>query len=360
MRLVPFLPFASLALLGACGETITVSDDIDLTWDFAVTPLDRFDSDLHVPYVRGTEATLRVSSDDDDRRFDGWTLESSDEGVLRIGETSVSTYNMSARGQAVGEGLALVTVRDRGGEVVGRAEVEVLTPDRIVLEAHGYLIQDRPEDAEIDDARIIADGTATYHVRYFRGGTELHGNGVLSAVTPAGITAEPRTSFLFEDREWLTLHTTAPGTYAIELAADGATVEARTIEVVPASAVADVVILSESERKAEDGEWLVLLAQAYDNMGRRIFGIAYDWEVDGARQTEAGDLYRYEFKEGARRSVKASTAGHSDSVTIQSENGYVDSSNEIGCQAGGATGGGAGLVAALGMLGRRRRRRTVA
>jgi hypothetical protein len=339
--------------LAACGETITVSDDIDITWDFELTPFDRFDSELHVPYVRGTATTLHVSSDDDDRRFGGWTVESSDPGVFLLAAPSSDQYSLRAEGTAMAEGIAVITVRDTDGDVRGRTEVEVLQPDRIVLEAHGYLIMDRDDEAPIDEARIIENGTATYHVRYFRGNRELHGNGVLSAIVPAGITAEPRTSFLFENREWLTLHTTTPGTFTIDLAADGESVETRTVEVVPASAVADVAIIAESERGADDGDWLVLLAQAYDSAGRKIFGIDFDWMVDGTMQTESGDLYRYKFKDGAHQNVMAKTGAHSDSVTIQSEKGYVDSTNNIGCQAGG----GAGLAAAAGMLGLRRRRR---
>ncbi|MDX2093179.1 MAG: hypothetical protein SFX73_35375 [Kofleriaceae bacterium] len=350
----PFRLSCLVALsLAACGETITVSDDIDITWDFELTPFDRFDSELHVPYVRGTATTVHISSDHDDRRFGGWTVESSDPSVFELAATSHDEYSLKAPGTAMAEGVSVLTIRDASGDVRGRTEVEVLQPDEIVLEAHGYLIMDRDDEAPIEEARIVENGTATYHVRYFRGGRELHGNGVLSVATPVGITAEPRTSFLFENREWLTLQTTTPGTFSIDLAADGEAVEVRTVEVVPESAVADVAIIAESERGADDGDWLVLLAQAYDSAGRRIFGIDYDWMVDGTMQTESGDLYRYEFKDGADRNVMARIGNHSDSVTIHSEKGYVDSTNNIGCQAGG----GAGLAAAAGMLGLRRKRR---
>lgn len=44
-------------------------------------------------------------------------------------------------------------------------------------------------------------------MRYLRGDRELHGNGVLSIDQPAGIVATPRLTFLFENREWLTLGT---------------------------------------------------------------------------------------------------------------------------------------------------------
>jgi hypothetical protein len=37
--------------LGACSPTYTMTDDIDLSWDFVLTPT-KFGDDLHSPYVR--------------------------------------------------------------------------------------------------------------------------------------------------------------------------------------------------------------------------------------------------------------------------------------------------------------------
>jgi uncharacterized protein (TIGR03382 family) len=359
-RLCPLLP---LVFVAACGEEINMSDDIDLTWDFKLTPFDTFDADMHTPYVRGTSVGIDVTSSDSDRSFTGWTLETSDEGVFRFDHdplqdpdgTNLSDAYQS--GTAVGEGTAMLTVRDEHGDVVGGTEIEVYVPDRVVLEAHGYLIQGRDDEAEIDDVRMLADGAATYLVRYFRGDRELHGNGVLSAITPADLVAEPRTSFLFENREWLTLHSSVPGAFTVDLAADGVPLGTRAVEVVPEADIAFVRVETPSERGHDDGDPLVLLAQAYDAQERRIFGIDYNWTVDGLAQTGLGDLYRYDFKKDSPQQVTASRGGKSDTVTIHSDYGYVDSSNNVGCQAGG--GGGAGTafgVLAFAALGRRRRR----
>ena len=97
------------------------------------------------------------------------------------------------------------------------------------------------------------------------------------------------------------------------------------------------------------------LAQSYDTKGRRIVGVDFDWDVDGVRETADGDLYRYEFKSGKHVMVTANRAGHSDSAEIQSNGGFVDSSNRIGCA---ATGGSGALVAlaVIGLVVRRRRR----
>lgn len=353
-RLCRLLP---LVFVAACGEEINLSDDIDLTWDFRITPFDTFDADMHTPYVRGTSVGIDVTSSDSDRTFAGWTLESSDEGVFRLDASSgANLADAYERGTAVGEGTAVLTVRDADGDVVGRTEIEVYVPDRVVLEAHGYLIQGRDDEAEIDDVRMLADGAATYLVRYFRGDRELHGNGVLSAITPADLVAEPRTTFLFENREWLTLHSSAPGAFTLDLAADGVPLGTRTVDVVPESDIALVRVETPSERGHDDGDPLVLLAQAYDAHERRIFGIDYNWTVDGLPQAGLGDLYRYNFKKDSPQQITASRAGKSDTVTIHSDYGYVDSSNELGCQAAG----GGGVATAFGVLafaalGRRRR-----
>lgn len=345
---------AALAAPG-CTADVTLTDSIDLTWDFAT--LERFDDELHSPYVRGATMRLHVYADDDDTSFAGWTITSSDPAVFLVEDVRADAGGMNAQGSALGEGIATLTVRDEDGDVVGHGLAEVLVPDRVELEAHGYLIIGDDAGARVGDPTMIEDGTATFLVRYFHGDRELHGNGVLSATAAPGLTAEPRTSYFFEDREWLTLRTQAAGTGALELFADGVAVGARTVTVVPEAAIADVEILAQAERGHEDGDWLVMLAQAYDAAGARVFGIDFAWDVDGVEQVSDGDLYRYELLRGAHRMVTARKAGHSASVMIQSANGYVDSSNEVGCSAASPRSLVPGLaLIALGLLARRRRR----
>ncbi len=210
-----------LALVGACGPTYSMTDDIDLTWDFALTPR-RFDDNLHSPYVRGAAVTVFAHSSDDGEDLQGWSIESSDPAVFRIdGAVASGDRDLAMRGQAVGEGTATLTLLDPRGHAVGHGVAEVRLPDAIELDAHGSLILGRDDEAQVAEARVLAGGAATYLVRYFQGGRELHGNGVLSADVPAGVTAEPRTTFLFENREWLTLDTTSVGTGSVQLIADG-------------------------------------------------------------------------------------------------------------------------------------------
>jgi MYXO-CTERM domain-containing protein len=342
---------------GACTPSYTMTDDIDLTWDFTLTP-SKFGDDLHSPYVRGTRVALFAHSSDKEPNFRGWSIETSDPAVFRIDDSAADPdgHGLAAHGQAVGEGTAELRLLDDRGHEVGRGLAEVRVPDRVELDAHGSLILGRDDEAAVAEARVVAGGEATYLVRYFREGRELHGNGVLTGVPPAGVTAQPRTTFLFENREWLTLGATAAGSGALQLLADQVPVASVPMVVVPESAMADVVVLTQPENGHKDGDWLAALAQAYDADGERIFGVEYAWNVNGVAQGGDGDLYRYRFKQGLFAMVQARRGEHIDGAMIQSDQGFVDSTNKIGCSAGG---GGSLVVglAALGLVGVGRRRR---
>jgi MYXO-CTERM domain-containing protein len=334
-----------------------MTDDIDLTWDLTLTPR-RFEDNLHAPYVRGALVTLYARSSDDGDDLRGWTIESSDPEVFRIDAVVPSTgRELVMRGQAVGEGTARLTLRNGDGDAMGAGVAEVMVPDRVELDAHGSLILGRDDEAAVREARVLVGGEATYLVRYFRGGRELHGNGVLAVEPPAGVTGQARTTFLFENREWLTLGATAEGAGTLRLFADGAPAGELVVVGVPEAAIADVVVLTQGEGGHEDGDWLAALAQAYDAAGERIFGVDYAWDVGGAQQLGDGDLYRYQFRSGRYEMVRAQRGTHSDAAMIQSSGGFVDSTNNVGCAAGGGGGSLAVGLAALGLIAGRRRRR---
>jgi MYXO-CTERM domain-containing protein len=344
----------------ACGPTYSMTDDVDLTWDFTLTPR-RFEDNLHSPYVRGAAVVVFAHSSDNGENLRGWTIESSDPSVFSIegADTTSTGRDLVVRGQAVGEGTARLTLRDTGGNAVGHGVAEVLVPDAVEVDAHGSLILGRDDEAAVREARVLAGGTATYLVRYLRGGRELHGNGVLSVDAPAGVTGTPRTSFVFENREWLTIDTTTAGNATMRLFADGAPAGTLPIITVPESTIDNIVLLTESERGHDDGEWMAALAQAYDVTGERIFGVDYEWKIDGAMQVADGDLYRYQLKAGSSVMVQARRGAHTDAAMIHSQGGFVDSTNHVGCSAGRGGGAGSLLVglAGLGLVAVRRRRR---
>jgi hypothetical protein len=336
-----------------------MTDDLDLTWDFAPT-FRNFDDDLHTPYVKGASVRVYVDAEDDD--MIGWYLTSSDENVFSIGSSSSTEDSLDAEGFAVGEGIAELTVHSASGAEVGHGIAEVLAPDRIVLAAHGYLIMGLDDQADVAEARLLENGTATYLVRYFRDGRELRGNGVLSASGGDGLTLEPRQSYLFENRAWLTLTAGAAGPSSIELFADGERLATLPVVTVPESDIAHVDILTD-ESGARRDDWLVALAQAYDAQERRIFGVEYAWTADGVTEMGLGDLYRYKYLPGQLKPVTAEVGAHMGFAMLASGGGYVDSSNNIGCATagrGGRLGGLPGLaglgLAGLALLGLRRRR----
>ncbi len=343
------------ALLGACGPKITITDDIDLTWDLDFT-LDRFEDNLHDPYVRGATMTMYVTSDDDDERFRGWTISPVETELLEISESTYDGSSLTAEVTALQEGDATIQILDDRGEVQGETTARIRVPDEVQLDAHGYLIIGQDERAPVDDLRIVENGTATYLARYFAAGEELHGNGVLAGESP-GLVVENQTSYFFEDREWLTVTVGAAGTQDVVLFADGEPLPVRRVNAVPERDIRQVELLGKDESRSEDGDWMVLLAQSYDAMGRRIFGVGYEWNVGGVQELGVGDLYRYKFERGSMMMAVATRAGLSDQVEIQSGGGFVDSTNNVGCSTTTPAGWlvPLGALAALALSGRRRR-----
>ncbi len=351
------LAAVAAALLGACGPKITITDDIDLTWDLDFT-LDRFEDNLHDPYVRGATMTMYVSSDDDDQRFAGWTIAPVESELLVISEATFDGFSLTAEVTALEEGNATVQIIDDRGEVQGETTARIRVPDEIQLDAHGYLIIDQDERAPVDDLRIVEGGTATYLARYFADGEELRGNGVLAGES-AGLTVDNQTTYFFEDREWLTVSVGAAGTQALNLFADGEPLPVRTVNVVPESDITQVELLGKDESSSDEGDWMVLLAQSYDAMGRRIFGVDYEWNVGGEQEFGVGDLYRYKFERGSTMMAVATRAGLSDQVEIQSGGGFVSSTNNVGCATTTPAGWlmPLGALAAVALTGTRARRR---
>lgn len=342
--------------LAACGPKITLSDEIDLTWDFGPT-LTTFEDSLHAPYVRGTKTRLWVGSDDKNQDFSGWTIASTDPAVVHVDgtiATADTTAGIHAEAQAVGEGECDIVVLDGKASVVGRGHVTVSLPDRVQLDAHGYLIIGRSEEAPVSEARILEGGEATYLVSYWKGDQQLYGNGVLTTGAVDGLDPEPRDTFLFEKREWLSIFSTQQGETQLPVLVDGVPMGDLKVVTVDESAIDGVAVIGMDEDNADDGDWRVALAQSYDANGERIFGVEYQWDLDGSSLGEEGDLYRYEYKGGDWKMVTASKNGHADSVMIQSDKGYVDSTNNIGCNATGASSPLIGL--ALLVLKRRKQR----
>jgi len=153
------IQFALIALAAGCGPDISLTDDIDITWDFGPT-FASFDTTLHTPYVKGAPVTLFVDSSDSKQSLAGWTVESSDPTVFRIDSVGVDStgHSIAAKGVAAGVGSASLTVFDDRHHHVGSGVADVLMPDHIELSAHAYLIMGMDDQAPVDEARVLEGG----------------------------------------------------------------------------------------------------------------------------------------------------------------------------------------------------------
>lgn len=330
------------AFMAACGgPEIRFADSVDLELDFRTTS----GSSLHAPYVEG--AMLRVHARDaavrDAIDLDGYTLASSDEEVLAIEPEG----DASANAHAAGHGVADLLLLDPDGEVIASAEVEVRTPTRAVLHAAAPLFLHRDDvPTEAFDPAIVAGGLATFAVSYYDGATQLHGSGTLGVASGVGVDARTADTHLFEERDWLSIAPQSAGLHDLELSAEGKPFAHVQVEAVDTEAIADLELRGQNESRAKPDDELVVIAQAYDDEGDRIFGAAFDWELAGAPDGEKGDLYRYAYRPADGKPLAASFGELRSEAMIHADRGEVDSSNHIGCSVNGRT----SWTSALGLL----------
>lgn len=329
-----------IASLTGC-QRVGLADDVDLTFDWGFFPEDH----LHQPYVAGSSFSLRIT-DVEAETAARWSLTSEDPGRLTLGETE----DGRASATASAAGPATVTVIDESGNPVHAADLDIRQATAAELFAHGGLILHRPElQEDWDQIQVLVGGSATFQVRWLDGSVPLNGNGALSAEASEDVVVEARRSFLFEDREWVTFTPLAPGEHPVTLRANGVAVRTVLILAVEADAVDHIELHGMDESRAQRDDQLAVLAQAYDAEERPIFGVEYSWDLDGEAELGEGDLYRYTFVPGVTGMLHAGAAGHDAQVMIQGEEGYVDSTNRIGCSARPWRSGG-GPVTALAAL----------
>ena len=348
-------------LFAACG--FDLRDDVDLTLNFAalVGPSD----ELHSPYVKGARFNIFLDDSSPSGRIgSAWTLESEAPAVFAISNVRVQEYEhdgkkrryLQAAAAALEQGQAAVLVRDDRGAEVFRTSVEVLRPDRIELLAHGPLLLERPEDQAVTrEVQVLTGGTATFLARYYSGERRLYGNGTLAVATPTdgSVTAQVRQTFIFEDRDWLSISALREGPSQVLLLAAGEPVSTVPVVGVAESALAKVQ-LSQSDRvtsgEPRDGQWEVVLAETLDRRGAPIYGVEFMWTYGSDPQLGAGDLYRYEFKRGMRRMLSARHGAMGANLMIEGKEGFVDSTNHLGCAMTRRAGSSSGTAVTLGVL----------
>ena len=344
--------------LGAAGcNRVAIKDDVDLLFDFH--PLKGPSDRLHSPYVVGAETNLYVDTNDPNEDKVNWTLESSDPTILSVENvrTTLSDTDSNhkvgqflfARAKALGPGAVTLTVRNGKREVEHRSDLEVRVPTRIDLLAHGFLLIGRhEEEARVEELRILEDGTATYLVRYYDGNDELYGHHALSVKSSSlDVSTSIRQTWVDEDRDWLQVTPKVGGRATLELSAGLFPINDMEVVTVAEQSISEIRILGMDESRAKDDEWLVALAQAYDSIGRAIFGVEYKWSLDGSTATGLGDLYRYQYDKRDTRALEARHNQLETTALIIHGHGYVDSTNRLGCS---AAPGGAGRDLASSLL----------
>jgi MYXO-CTERM domain-containing protein len=383
LRSLPLLYMGlTVATLTACGPKIRFSDSVDNEFDLRWSA--RYDDRLHGPYVAGASFSIFVYDAREDSDLSGWKVVSRDPEILEILEQVVEQDDLDeddkskdesdvivSQVYAAGEGIAILEVYDDNDDFVRATEVEVMQPDRIELHAAGPLFVAREDvtPSLVDDTpKLLSGGTATFQVQWYKGEQRLNGAGALGLYSEHAAVNDlwARTTLLDEDRDWATI-TMAPGLSAadsvitpIEFSANGVTVEVLDFSVVGPDAITSIELHGESESGASEHELLVVLAEAFDEAGESIWGVGFDWDLDGQDEPGEGDLFRYWFRKGAWNTLGAEYNGIRAEAEIQGIEGFVDSSNDISCfcsvdEDRPARGIAFGLLG-LGMLGLVRRR----
>ncbi len=321
------------------NERIYFTDTIDLDFDFDASsnPMEA----MHQPYVLGASTTVGVHS----RRADDmtrWDVFSADGSILQIDDRWVDDdgSHVSLAVTAVGTGITELEVYDEFGTLVGTAPVEVRMPDRAVLSPHGPLIIDQEHlIRDTDSFQVVRGGWATFLVEWFDGDRQLYGNGALDARSAdPELLVDIDRSYLFEDREWLQVRPGDDLDYRVDILCAGLVVDEIGIEGIDGKDIDRVRIYAESETHARQGDWLTLLAGAWDANARPVYGVDFRWSVDGVEGEDLGDLYRYEFDRNDAHMVGAAWDDLEDQVVIHGD-GVVDSSNSVGCSHGSGTAG---------------------
>jgi hypothetical protein len=331
-----------------CGPKIRLADSIDNRFDLAITH--PYDDQLNSPYVAGAAFRIYAYDVSEDNDLEGWTMVSLDPDVIELTTIEVVRDNLEdgdktetdiiqASAAAIGPGTAIIEVHDEDGDFVRATEVEVMQPDRIDLRAAGPMFIERDDLAGNVDVtpKMLANGVATFLVEWYAGEQRLSGAGTLGLMSehPNASDLWARQSFLDEDREWATVEFSSPDSgnelATVAFLANGMPVQDVTFEIVQPDAIDHVELLAESTSGHKEGALLTVLAQAIDVDGESIWGVAFDWDLDGDEETGEGDLFRYWYEPSVSSVLGAAYGEHRGEATIAGDEGFVASSNNIGC-----------------------------
>jgi hypothetical protein len=332
MKIHGLLVVLALASLAGCQEVAIVDDvDLELDWNPITGPSDA----LHSPYVQGAQFVLWVNTSKKES-LRGWKIESDDASVIAVGDgvLSPNSESLSHAATAKNAGTTQLHVRDSSGEVRHTHAVEVRFPDRVDVLPHGPLLIGRSGVVSDEHPAVLNGGTATFLVQYYAGGDRLAGHGALASVASAHVATHVEKSSFLEDRDWLVVDASQGGlTEELGLTVAGAAARTLPVDTVEEAAIDSIKLSSEGEDHASEHQWLVLLAEAFDQGARTIYGAEFQFTANAVQQQGFGDLYRYEYAAKIPVMLEATHGAHADGLMIHSSGGFVDSTNHIGCSA---------------------------
>ena len=226
--------------------------------------------------------------------------------------------------------------RGRGGP---RRASEVRAPTRVELYAHGPLLVGRPVEKPATGPRSLPEvkprsscGSSLAKHALGSGSsrrTRQSGNGT-------NLDTAAVRSYLGENREWLKFaRCCRDGTVALR--AGALKLGELVVNGVDSTAVADIELMGSPTRDADDGAQLCVVAQGYDADGNPVYGVEYAWKIEGSTQAGMGDLFRYTFADDHEVSIQADAIAGADpdalraEGTISASDGYVSSTNNVGC-----------------------------
>jgi hypothetical protein len=321
---------------------------------------------IHTPYVAGAKFGISIATTGyTDSETTGWHIVSSDPSVLSVGGAG------SGSGSAVAKrpGHAVLSVVDAKGNALDLHPVDVDEPDTVELHAHGLMMAGYSDtQSQITHTGVIAGGTATFLVRYFKGSQELWGNGAVTTSATGEVTAATAQSGFGDASDWVRITGTKMGTGEVSLSVGGSTVATVPVDVVAAENVSSVSLLAQSEANAKEGTLLYVFGRTQDANGADLYGGSFEWTADGVSlQASAlnvpSDMVSYTYDSKKSESIGATLGGYSSAVDVHGKNVAVGSSADVGCSvargAGAGGGGFAGFALVLGGAGlvavRRRR-----
>jgi hypothetical protein len=335
------------------GKSVAMQDTLDLTLFGPVH------DDMHTPYVQGSKFTVNIASTDySPSESATWTLRSSDPSIIQIGAPSDGGSGFQVF--ALGAGHTVLTVLDAGGSVLDSHAVDVAQPDHVELCSRGLLLAGYSDaQAQITQASLVEQGTATFLVRYYLGGQEIWGNNAVTATGSGAVTAMTTTSTLGDERDWIRVDASQAGSGQVSLVIGNAPATVIPTTVVASTSIQSVGALMQSDSGASDGNLLYVFARAFDARGGDIYGGSFSWMAGGspvasttpASDNQPTDALAYTYKGSASETVSVALDGYTSSpVTIHGTGATVTSTAATNCSVGRAPGRSAGAGSAL-MLG---------